>query len=172
MTSLYGIDPIFDYSFTYPQNVIGTPVQKKGYLEGSIMDILETKYPVFAFIVKTARLDEMLSYENSFFTLFLPIQLPSKEIIMDMDINDARSFVKYHLMSGIFPLDLLLSSNYQELNTCIKGQSVYAIRTGPLQISFNHQSQFVLHPSSSTPIHFPCINGIIHLVTTPFFSSY
>jgi hypothetical protein len=66
MTSLYGIDPIFDYTFTYPENVWGRPVEKKGYLQDSIMDILEKKFPNFAFIVKTARLDEMLSYNNSF----------------------------------------------------------------------------------------------------------
>jgi hypothetical protein len=171
MTSLYGIDPIFDYSFTYPQNVLGTPVEKKGYLQGSIMQILETKYPKFAFIVKTARLDEILSYDNSFFTLFLPVELPSKETIMGMDIQEARTFVKYHLMSGMFPIDLLLSSNYQELNTTIKGQPILAIRVAPFQIVFNNRSQFVIDSLSHAPVSIPCINGFIHLISHPFFSS-
>lgn len=167
MTSLFGIDPILDYSFTYPDNVFSSPIIEKPYLKNSIMDILETNFRDFAFIVKTARLDELLSYNNSFFTLFLPVHLPSNDVIIKMDINDARTFVKYHLMSGLFPIDLLFSSNYQELNTSIKGQTIIAIKTSPLQIQFNNRSQFIL--SSHSPLSFSCLNGFIHLVSYPFF---
>ncbi|NDC54901.1 MAG: hypothetical protein EBZ74_11660 [Planctomycetia bacterium] len=166
MTSIYGTDPSLDYQFIYPSEVLGKKKQCINYTENSLMWYLESFHPKFAYIVKIAQLDKLLDYENSFFTLFLPPETTLEEDkIFNIDIHDAKRLVKYHLMTGIIPRDLLFTSLYQELNTTIKGEKIIAIQQGPGTILFNHKSYLLQERHH----HITPMNGIIHYISEPLY---
>jgi uncharacterized surface protein with fasciclin (FAS1) repeats len=81
-----------------------------------------------------------------------------------MDINTARKIVKYHFMTGIFPKNVLYTSNYQQLQSTIKGSYIWS------QIS--QEGNMILN--FTTPIIFFDIylnNGIIHIINNLLFEN-
>lgn len=158
---MQGVYPFFDYEFTYPSRVLHQEPQAKTYPKDSIMGFVQDHFPLFAFLVKTARLDWQLADPQFRGTLFLPHNL-EKNVVLNADINTARRIVKYHLMIGFFPKDVLFTSPFQELQTSIKGQMIRAVIQGPSQLLLN---------SNTSVLHFDhwCQNGVIHLVDRPLF---
>ena len=159
---MQGVYPFFDYSFTDPARVLGIPPQPKTYPPESVMGFLQESYPLFAFLVKTARLDWQLADPNFRGTLFLPRSI-NKEIVMNADINIARRIVKYHLMIGFFPKNVLFTSPYQELQTSIKGQTIRAVIQGPSHLLLNADTYVVEFDRW-------CQNGVIHILNQPLYT--
>lgn len=161
MVSMQGVYPFFDYEFTEPAKVLGIPPQPKTYPPDSIMGFLERHYQLFAFLVKTARLDWQMADPNFRGTLFLPEKI-SENVVMNADIDTARRIVKYHLMIGFFPKDVLFTSPYQELQTSIKGQMIRAVIQGPNHLLLNTDAHVVRFDQW-------CQNGVIHIINQPLY---
>lgn len=125
MVSYQGTCEFYDNSFLYPSNILPTQTKLITYPENSIMAFLQKNNPKFAFIAKTAKLDQYLASELLRSTLFLPKEESIQEsILLNMDISTARRIIKYHLMTGLFPIQTLITSPYQQLQSTIKGSSI------------------------------------------------
>lgn len=161
MVSLQGVCPFFDYEFTYPENVVPTPQKIITYPPDSIMSFIEKQSPLFAFLVKKARLDWTFASPENRITIFLPLHL-NEQNVMNADINTARRIVKYHLMMGFFPRNVLETSPYQQLTSSIKGETILA-RLDRLGMILNDRSRVIEWDLSF-------FNGFIHLIDNPLLS--
>jgi len=122
MVSYQGTCEFFDFTALFPPNP--SPVITS-YPEHSVMYYLQQHHATFAYIAKLAKMDGYLANDTLRSTLFLPLESSFPEnILLNMDINVARRIIKYHLMTGLFPYDVLLTSPYQELQTTIKGSTI------------------------------------------------
>ena len=161
MVSLQVVYPFFDYGFI--DDVPATPAFQvvNHYDENSIMDLLQKHHRKMAFIAKTARLDVYLSEPSLRCTLLVPPESTlSDNMLISLDIDSARRFLKYHLLIGIFPKDVILTSVYQKIQTSIKGEMIIA--------RISHDSECVLNDISViTRWNIGATNGYIHLISSP-----
>lgn len=156
---MQGVYPFFDYGFVNDATCPAVPNKKNNYPENSIMDILERKHPKMAFIAKTARLDVQLGEMEMRATLFLPPEdRLSENMVKGLDINSARRFLKYHLLIGIFPKNVITTSPYQNLQTSIKGQMITA-RLEHVCVLNDHSVIMEWDEIAS--------NGVIHHISEP-----
>jgi uncharacterized surface protein with fasciclin (FAS1) repeats len=127
MVSHQGTYQFFDNSFAYPEAVMRPSPVVLETAEHTIMGFLKRHHPRFAFVVERARLDRLLADLQSRYTVFAPPDEAFEEgVLLNMDTNTARKIVKYHMMVGAYPSNVLLTSPYQQLQTTIKGYSIYA----------------------------------------------
>lgn len=159
MVSMQGVFPFYDYGFAYPENVLNLAPRKKTYPPDSVMGFLEKHHPTWAFLVKTARLDWQMADPSFRGTLFLPQEM-DENVVLNADINTARRIVKYHLMIGFFPGEVLFTSPIQDLQTSIKGQTIRATIRGPCSLVLNDGVGVVSFD------HW-CGNGVIHFIDKP-----
>jgi len=157
MVSYQGTCEFYDNTLFYPSNVIPNQPQPITYPENSIMDYLHKHHPKFAYIAKTAQLNWYLASDGLRSTLFLPQEegLNQKEIL-NLDQNTARRIIKYHLMTGLFPKDVLLTSPYQQLQSTLKGSWITAIYQYPY-LYLNNNNPVLMNDIQ-------CKNGIIHII--------
>lgn len=161
MVSLQGVYPFFDYGFIDDVPAVPALQVMNHYYENSIMDHLQKHHPKMAFIAKTARLDIYLSEPSLRCTLLVPPESTlSDKMLISLDINSARRFIKYHLLIGIFPKDVLLTSVYQKIQTSIKGEMIIA--------RIDQDSKCVLNDVSFiTRWNIGATNGYIHFISSP-----
>jgi len=128
MVSHQGTCQFFDNRFAYPEAVLRpAPRVVDAAPPDTIMGFLKRHHPRFAFVVERARLDRLLADLQARYTVFAPPDEALDEgALLNMDTNTARKIVKYHMMAGAFPSNVLLTSPYQQLTTTIKGYSIYA----------------------------------------------
>jgi len=156
---MQGVCPFFDYDFAYPENVLRIAPTKKTYPENSLMAYIRNHFPLWAFLIQTARLDWQFADPNFRGTLFIP-QTINENVVMNADIDTARRIVKYHLMIGFFPKDVLFTSPYQQLQIAIKGETVRAVIQGPETMMLNegvYITRFDIWKQ----------NGIVHVIDKP-----
>lgn len=158
---MQGVYPFFDYDFAEPSRVLGIPPIQKTYPEGSLMGYIQKHAPEYAFLVKTARLDWQFADPNFRGTVFLPNKI-DQNVVMNADIDTARRIVKYHLMIGFFPKDVLFTSPYQELQTSIKGQTIRAVIQGPTRMMLN-EGCYITHFDHWSQ------NGVVHRISQPLY---
>jgi hypothetical protein len=84
-------------------------------------------------------------------------------VVLNADVDTARRIVKYHLMIGYFPKDVLFTSPYQQLQTSIKSQMIRAVIQGPSTLMLN-ENVYV------TEFDRWCLNGVIHRINQPLYS--
>ena len=161
MVSMQGVYPFFDYEFAEPARVLGAGPCPKTYPPDSIMGYLEKHAKTFAFLVKTARLDWQFADPSFRGTVFLPDSI-DENIVLNADVDTARRIVKYHLMIGYFPKNVLFTSPYQHLQTSIKGQMVRAVIQGPATLMLN-ENVYV------TEFDLWRLNGVIHRIDKPLY---
>jgi len=159
MVSMQGVYPFFDYGFAYPQEVLRKKPVAKTYPANSVMGFLQAHYPSFAFLVRTARLDQQLADPMDRCTVFVPEQLPPEDVLVRMDIDACRRFVKYHMMQGVFPKQVLFTSPFQQLQSTIKGEWLRAVIQGP--------NQLLVNQSPVLSFDHTLQNGIVHVVAFP-----
>jgi len=161
MVSMQGVYPFFDYDFTEPNRVFQTAPRPKTYPSDSVMAFLQKNFPLFAFLVQRARLDWQFADPSFRGTVWVPQHLDASWV-WSADIDTARRAVKYHLMIGFFPKNVLFTSPYQELNTSIKGQTIRAVIQGPDTLLLNDRTivtQFDIWRA----------NGIVHVLREPLY---
>lgn len=159
MTSIYGIDPILDYTFAQENPKYCLNLK---YEENTVMDILNKFHPKFAYMVKKAKLAQQFADLQFRGTIFAPMEESLEEdLIINMDINTCRTIVKYHFMVGFFPKDVLISSMYQQLQPALSSQQ---IRASLFQNEHGHKFNML---NDETPIlHYgqQLKNGYIHVI--------
>lgn len=167
MTSLQGIYPFFDYEFTYPSSVsqvLAPPCQTLTQLyhprSHTIFGYLSQHYPNWTFIVKLAKMDQVLNDLQFQGTMFLPPDdaLPYSPLIA-MDIGQARHIVLYHLLQGVYSQSMLVSSYAQSLTTMLPFQRTLLFQS-------NGQSEAILNNVARViewDLRFA--NGIIHKIS-------
>jgi len=157
MVSFQGTFEIFDdTSFLSPESIYRPSPRIKTYPSHSLMGYLQKNHRKFAYIVQLATLDWQMADESFRGTIFVPLEssIP-EELLYSMDRLKARQIVKYHLMIGFFPYKALRTSDYQQLQTSIKGSTITAFWMDQilyLNIQNTHVIQFDIILS----------NGIIH----------
>jgi len=161
MVSMQGVYPFFDYDFAEPAKVLGVGACPTTYPQDTIMGYLQKHAPTYAFLVKTARLDWQFADPSFRGTVFLPDNL-DENVVLNADVDTARRIVKYHLMIGYFPKDVLFTSPYQQLQTSSKGQMVRAVVQGPSTMMLN-ENVYV------TEFDIWRLNGVIHRITKPLY---
>ena len=159
---MQGVYPFFDYDFAEPSRVLGIGPCPKTYPKDSLMAAIQQQSPLFAFLVKTARLDWQFADPSFRGTVFVPTSGLDENVVMNADIDTARRIVKYHLMIGFFPKDVLFTSPYQELQTAIKGQTIRAVIQGPRTLLLNADTYVT---------HFDLwrANGVLHKIDKPLY---
>jgi len=159
MVSYQGTYEFLDNKFAYPESVFRPQPVVKTYPENTVMWYLDQFHPRFAMIVKKSRLDWQMADAQFRGTLFLPLDRTIDEnAVLNMDANTARKIVKYHMMTGFFPRNVLYTSQFQQLQTTIKGYSIQAY--------VSDQNKMILN--LNTPIiYFDILltNGVIHIIT-------
>jgi len=161
MVSMQGVFPFFDYEFAEPARVLNVGPCPQTYPPESIMGYLQQHSPRFAFLVKTARLDGQFADPSFRGTIFLPDTL-DENVVLNADVDTARRIVKYHLMIGYFPKNVLFTSPYQQLQTSIKGQMIRAVIQGPSTMMFNENVY-------ATEFDIWRLNGVIHRIDKPLY---
>jgi hypothetical protein len=161
MVSMQGVYPFFDYEFAEPAKVLGVGACPLTYPQDSLMGFLQKNAPTYAFLVKTARLDWQLADPSFRGTVFLPDTI-NENVVLNADVDTARRIVKYHLMIGYFPKDVLFTSPYQQLQTSIKSQTIRAVIQGPSTLMLN-ENVYV------TEFDRWCLNGVIHRIHQPLY---
>lgn len=128
MAGIYGIDPIFTYTYNDNSfNQINSCSKNFKPEEDTLMFYLEENHPIFTKIVKMANYVGIFSDLKFRGTLFLPSEESLNDLdIGKMDISSCRKLIEYHYMEGFFPKTILLTSPFQQLQTKIKGQSIQA----------------------------------------------
>lgn len=167
MAGIYGIDPIFTYTYEDTSfNQINSCNKKFTPEENTLMYYLQENNPLFSEIVKMANYVGVLSDLQSRFTLFLPREESLQQLdIGNMDINSSRKLVEYHLMDGFYPKNVLLTSPYQQLQSKIKGQYI----TAALYINKKNNEQTLLLDETSHIHEFDIRvkNAFIHIIDRP-----
>jgi hypothetical protein len=167
MSSIYGIDPILDYTFAQqsPKYCLNL-----NYPPNTVMDVLSKHHPKFAYMVKKAKLAEQFGDLQFRGTIFAPHEESLDEkTIMNMDINTCRTLVKYHFMVGFFPKDVLNQSFYQQLQPALASQQ---IRAALVQ---NEKNERFLVLNNEVPIlHYGDMlrNGYIHVIERLMYYPY
>jgi uncharacterized surface protein with fasciclin (FAS1) repeats len=162
MTSLQGTFEFFNNEFCQPNRVFDVQPLIETYAEQSVMWYINKFHPKYAYLIKRARLDQIMSDPQFNGTVFVPLEKSINESeLLNMDINTARKIVKYQFMAGLFPKNVLMTSKYQQLQSTIKGSYIWAEIV---------QDQMFLN--FTTPILFFDINmknGIIHVINNLLF---
>jgi len=124
MVSYQGTCEFYDSTALFPR----VPTKQMTYPVHSIMHYLEHQHPKFAWIAKMAKMDWYLANDTLRSTLFLPLESSLEDsVLLNLDINTARRIVKYHLMSGLFPIDVLRTSPFQELQSSIPSSTIICV---------------------------------------------
>jgi len=162
MVSLQGTFEFYDDKFCQPNNVFRVNPIIQSYSIESVMWYINKFHPKFAYLIKLARLDQIMADSQFHGTVFAPLEKSLNEAqLLNMDINTARKIVKYHFMMGLFTKAVLYTSNYQQLQSTIKGSYIWA--------EIVNQEMFL---NFTTPIlHFDIFlnNGIIHIINNLLF---
>ena len=121
MSSIYGIDPIYDY--TYKKQML--PIVKHGFPSNSLMHYLESNHPKFAYLVKKAGYAQKFASFQDNVTIFVPIEdsLPV-DTISQFNKATCVNLIRYHTLRGHVPPSLLQSSPYQFLIPESNGQQI------------------------------------------------
>lgn len=164
MASYQGTYEFFDFAFATPENVFRNSIMDiscrdcSNYPSKTIMHYLNLYHPKFAFIVKKARLDWKLSDLQFQNTIFVPVEESlNEDIIKNLDTNTAIKIVRYHILKGLFPKNVLYTSSYQQLQSSMDGNYIWAIISDSNKMILNYDSLVV-----QFDFLFP--NGIIHII--------
>ena len=167
MAGIYGIDPIFTYTYKDTSfNRINSCIKKFEPEKDTLMYYLEENNPIFSSIIKMANYIGVFSDRQFRGTLFLPSEESLKELDLgNLDINTCRKLIEYHYMEGFYPKNILLTSPFQQLQTKIKGQSI----TAGLYINRKNNEQTLLLDKTSyiTEFDIRLKNAFIHLIDRP-----
>jgi uncharacterized surface protein with fasciclin (FAS1) repeats len=114
--------------------------------------------------LKKADLDWKLDDIQFNATVFCPQRGSiSENIILNSDKNTARSFIKYHMIMGVLPKEVLQTSRGQKLSSTVKGQDIYAFWPYEDNLYLNNMSRVITFDIYAT-------NGIIHIIDQPLYS--
>ena len=166
MAGIYGIDPILNYTFTEPENnaILRGNVRLTTPPPGSLMDYLDKYHPKFAYIVKKGEFAQIFSDTQFRGTLFLPKEESLDEnVVMNMDINTCRTVIRYHVMDGFYPKEVLMTSPFQQLQPRLQGQTIVA---SIHWVPFLNMETIVLNNCS--PIEqfdIKCSNAYVHIIS-------
>lgn len=157
MASIYGIDPIYDITYTQRASEI-VPI---AYPSDSLMYFLEKKHPTFAYLVKKAKMAERFASKKERITLFLPTEeVLSPTMIEQFNIDTCKNILRYHFMHGFFPPAVLQSSPFQQLYPDFKGQNILC-QTTATSITLNGNT----HVLSFQSVMNACVYEIDQLMT-------
>ena len=166
MAGIYGIDPILNYTFTEPQNnaILKGNEKLTGPTPGSLMDYLDKYHPKFAYIVKKGEFAQIFSDSQFRGTLFLPKEESLNEnVVMNMDINTCRTVIRYHVMDGFYPKEVLMTSPFQQLQPRLHGQTIVAsINWVPF---LNMQTIVLNNCSPIEQFNIKCTNAYVHIIS-------
>jgi len=113
----------FDNQFLYHKNDYKKP-NIVHYPEGTFQEYLQQNYPKwFLLLQKSGRIDYFRSMKN--YTMFVPNNISTEDVI-NSDKNTALRLINYHTLQGCFPLNVIMTSENQSLNTLIDGIMIYA----------------------------------------------
>ena len=166
MAGIYGIDPILNYTFTEPENnaILRGNERLTTPPPGSLMDYLDRYHPKFAYIVKKGEFAQIFSDTQFRGTLFLPKEESLDEnLVMNMDINTCRTVIRYHVMDGFYPKEVLMTSPFQQLQPRLHGQTIVA---SIYWVPFLNMETIVLNNCS--PIEqfdIKCTNAYVHIIS-------
>jgi hypothetical protein len=121
MSSIYGIDPIYDY--TYKKQMI--PIVNYGFPPDSLMHYLQSNHPKFAYIVKKAGYAQRFASLQDNVTIFVP----REDSLLDDTVSQFNkdtcvNLIRYHTLRGHVPPSLLQASPYQFLIPESNGQQI------------------------------------------------
>jgi len=163
MTSLtpttMSLDNSHMYSFTDLRKCIKGPKQ---YCKGSIMDIINSNadFSKFAYIIKLARLDNVLNDIQANFTIFVPsnrmINDISEGVFTNLDISSARQIVLTSIIKYRIPSSLLSDS-----------PASYFITMNPVEKLFiTNMNNIIYINNCISVVHtdIEATNGLIHIV--------
>lgn len=112
----------FDNQFLYAKNDFKKPSIIE-YPEDSYPGYLQKYYPRwFILLQKSGRIHYFQSMKK--YTMFIPNDV-SIDDILKSDKNTALKYINYHTLEGHFPLNVLMTSRNQNLNTLIDGMMLY-----------------------------------------------
>ena len=167
MAGIYGIDPIYTYTYEDSSfNQINSCSKEFIPPNDSLMYYLEDEHPTFTKLIKMANYVGLFSDLQFRGTLFLPTEESLEKLNLgNFDINSSKKLIDYHLMEGFYPKSILMTSPYQQLQTKIKGQyitaSLYMIRQ-------NGEQTLVLNNTSYiNKFDIRLKNGFIHIIDRP-----
>jgi len=165
MAGIYGNDPVFDYRFTYENEFQSREKCKKELTNGSLASLIQEINPKWHSLLIKADLLWKLDDVQFNATVFLPqYESIPENLVLNSDKDTARSIVKYHMMMGVIPRNVLATSQGQKLMSTIKGQDIYAYWPNTTTLFLNNTSRVLEFDMFAN-------NGVLHIIDAPLLNN-
>ena len=154
MTAVNGYVQANNYTFEDYPLFKKSEVKWKPY-PGTITDILQD-HP-FIEVIRLGGYESMFGDNNGYFTLFVPIKVPSKD---EMDVLYAKNIIRYSTLPTLATIDVIKQRSF--LVPLLNGSRL-SVYTGEGQVYLNdiNDPVYVIRPDVYA------VNGIIHYIDRP-----